>query len=62
MNDVVAWKLKRISKKIKQKDVAAHLGISASYVSLFEDGKVSWDQQLVRRYRKFIEGEAEEQE
>jgi len=59
MNDLITWKLKRIAKKIKQKDVAAYLGISASYVSLYEDGKVHWDQQLVTKYRKFIEGAEE---
>ncbi|GIQ67153.1 hypothetical protein PACILC2_57210 [Paenibacillus cisolokensis] len=54
MNEVTIWKLKRIENKIRQKDVADHLGISASYVSLYEDGKVPWDQELVRRYRQFI--------
>jgi len=54
MSEVLQWKFKRIAKKIKQKEIAQHMGISPSYVSLFEDEKVSWDKSLIAKYKAII--------
>jgi len=56
MSDILNWKLKRIAKKIKQRQIAQLMGISPSYVSLYEDERVPWDKGMVAKYRAIITG------
>ncbi|WP_375708427.1 helix-turn-helix domain-containing protein [Paenibacillus albidus] len=48
------YKLLRISKNLKSRQVASGIGVSPSYVSRFETGSYDWDHVLIRRYKNFI--------
>ncbi|AKG35258.1 helix-turn-helix domain-containing protein [Paenibacillus durus] len=48
------WKLLRISKGLKSKEVAKGMGVSPAYISRFETGSYDWDAVLVRKYKNFI--------
>lgn len=48
------WKILRIRKNIKAKDVASAMKISPAYVSRFENGAFDWDHVLIRKYKNFI--------
>uniref|UniRef100_UPI00406C3815 helix-turn-helix domain-containing protein n=1 Tax=Paenibacillus sp. FSL H7-0350 TaxID=2975345 RepID=UPI00406C3815 len=48
------WKLLRISKNLKSREVASGIGVSPSYLSRFETGSYSWDHVLIRKYQNFI--------
>lgn len=55
MNDRLAWKMKRIEKRIKQKDVAAYLGCSNALLSLYENEKESMSADKVASYKNYIQ-------
>lgn len=49
------WKLERVRKDIKAKDLATGIGVSPAYVSAFERGVFDWDAVLIRKYKNFID-------
>lgn len=55
MNDRLAWKMKRIEKRIKQKDVAAYLNCSSALLSLYENEKESMSADKIAKYKNYIE-------
>lgn len=53
-DEIMKWKLLRISKNLKSREVASGIGVSPSYLSRFETGSYSWDHVLIRKYQNFI--------
>lgn len=49
------WKLKRISKGIKQKELAKQLQVSAALLSQFEQYKSNMNDDLIAKYQRIIE-------
>lgn len=49
------FKLLRIERDIKQKDIASQLNISASLLSQFENNKRTMPENLVLQYMRIIE-------
>ncbi|WP_322922139.1 helix-turn-helix transcriptional regulator [Paenibacillus campi] len=49
------WKLKRISKGIKQKELAKQLQVSAALLSQFEQHKTNMNDDLIAKYQRIIE-------
>ncbi|WP_411347486.1 helix-turn-helix domain-containing protein [Paenibacillus sp. WLX2291] len=49
------WKLKRISKGIKQKELAKQLQVSAALLSQFEQCKTNMNDDLIAKYQQIIE-------
>lgn len=44
----------RQRRRLAQSEVAARMGISASYFSDLENGKRNWTPELVRRYQEAV--------
>jgi transcriptional regulator with XRE-family HTH domain len=56
------WRLKRISKEIKLKDIAKAIGISDSYLCKYEKNQCDLPHSFVLNYQSYIdnyEGEKE---
>ena len=49
------WRIKRITKDIKLKEVAKAIGISDSYLCKYERGQCDLPVKLVEKYQKYIE-------
>ncbi|MED0678220.1 helix-turn-helix transcriptional regulator [Aneurinibacillus thermoaerophilus] len=54
MNERMYWKLLRIKKGIRIKQIAEYLGCSLSYVARYEKGVVDMIDQKVKGYRRYI--------
>ncbi|WDF52317.1 helix-turn-helix transcriptional regulator [Paenibacillus sp. KACC 21273] len=48
------WKLKRIKKAIKQKEIAKQLNVSAALISYYENNKSSMCNHLIDQYQNII--------
>ncbi|QUH20219.1 helix-turn-helix domain-containing protein [Alkaliphilus sp. B6464] len=55
MNERIEYKLERIRKKIKLKDVAKEIGISTGTVSRYENNKREMTEEHIQKYKKYIE-------
>lgn len=54
MNERMYWKLLRVKKGIRIKQIAEYLGCSLSYVARYEKGVVDMIDQKVKGYRRYI--------
>lgn len=50
----IDWRLKRLEKRIKLKDIAKELNVSDSLLSQFESGKKNLKESLYKEYVDFI--------
>lgn len=52
------WKIKRISKKIKLKDIARHVNVSDAMICMHEKNERNLSYDKERQYKDFIENYA----
>ena len=53
-NDRFRWKIKRIEKKIKLKDIAGYVGCSNAMICMYEKGERNLLDDKERKYKDFI--------
>ncbi len=53
-NERMYWKLLRVKKGIKIKEIAEYLGCSLSYVARYEKGVVNMIDKKVKGYKQYI--------
>ncbi len=55
MENILECIMIRKETRTRLKDIAKALGITESYICMFESGKVKWSDELVSKYKQFHE-------